>query len=186
MAVLAEAISVILRFQTIEARYPGGWEGYVKGAPNKTLCTDQRLARVGFMAPADVANFISRLERLGFEFVCDGNAIDVCVVDQLQGPTARCAWLEYLHMDIYGDGETIYTAVCREVGDHRNDVSTPGSWDIRASLTRNHQWISNQEMRDRLELMRHENGVNVFRDRSTGKEVYLSGTQVDSDTASGD
>ena len=176
MAVLAEAISVIMRCETIEARYPGGREGYVKDAPNKTLCTDERLARVGFMAPPDVANFISRLERLGFEFVRHGNAIDMCVVDQLQGPTARCDWLEYFHMDSYSGGGSVCVAVCRETGDQRSELFTPRSWDIRSSLTRNYQWITNEKTRERLELIRHENGVNVFRDRSTGKEVYLGHT----------
>jgi len=176
MAVIVEGISVIVRCESIEARYPGGWEGYVKDAANKTFCNDELLARVGFMAPYDVDRFVSRLERLGFEFVRDGRAIDVCVVDQIIGPTAPCDWLEYLHMDIHGGGETVCVAVCRAVGDQRNDVFTPESWDIQDSLSRNYKWIPSEEMRERLELIRHENGVDVFRDRTTGKEVYMGRT----------
>lgn len=176
MAVLAEAISVIMRCETIETRYPGGWEGYVKDAPNKNLCTDGRLARVGFMSPYDATSFVSRLEQLGFEFVRDGKAVDVCVVDQLQGPASRCEWLECLHMDISGDGETICVAVCREAGDQSNDVYPPETWKIHDSLSRNCKFIPNENVKDRLELIRHENGLDVFRDRTTGKIFYMGRT----------
>lgn len=176
MAVLIEAISVIVRGETIEARYPGGWQAYVKDAPNMTLCNDEHLARVGFMAPYDVDRFVSRLKRLGFEFVRDGMAIDVCVVDQLQGPTVRCEWLEYLHMDISGDGETVCVAVCRVTGDQRNGVFTPESWNIRNCLSRNYQFVPTEKMKERLELIRHENGQDVFRERATGKEFYMGRT----------
>ena len=176
MAVLAEAISVIVCCQTIETRYPGGWDSYVKDAPNKTLCNDEHLARVGFMAPYDVGRFVSRLERSGFEFVRDGKAIDVCVVDQVQGPTARCDWLEYLHMDICGDGETICVAVCRAAGDQGNDVFTSESWNIRDCISRNYQFIPTENVKERLELIRHENGQDVFRERASGKEFYMGRT----------
>ena len=176
MAVLAEAISVIMRCETIETRYPRGGDGYVKDAPNKTLCTDGRLARVGFMAPHDVKSFVSRLEKLGFEFVRDGKAIDMCVVDQLHGPTARCEWLEYLHMDISDSSETICVAVCREVGDQGNDVYPPETWNIHDSLSRNCRFIPNENVKDRLELIRHENGLDVFRDRTTDKVFYMGRT----------
>jgi hypothetical protein len=65
MAVLVEGISVIVRRDAVQSLYPGGWEGFVADAPNKTLCADPNLARVGFMAPDDVKAFVAQLERVG-------------------------------------------------------------------------------------------------------------------------
>jgi len=61
MAVLVEAISVIVRRKAIDHSYPGGWDAFVAEVPNKTLCADDQLARVGFMTPQDVQNFIRAL-----------------------------------------------------------------------------------------------------------------------------
>lgn len=45
MAVLVEAISVIVRRDAIRGKYPGGWQGFVAAVPNGTLCYDDDLAR---------------------------------------------------------------------------------------------------------------------------------------------
>lgn len=65
MAVLVEAISVIVRRDAINQRFAGGWEAFVECVPNATLCYDADLARVGFMARADAQAFIHRLEVRG-------------------------------------------------------------------------------------------------------------------------
>lgn len=54
MAVLIEAISVVVRKDAIEKRFPGGWDSFLDEIPNNTLCTDGELVRVGFMSPQDV------------------------------------------------------------------------------------------------------------------------------------
>jgi hypothetical protein len=72
MAVLVEAISVIVRRARLEAIYPGGWEGFVRDCPNRTLCADANLVRVGFMTPAGVQEWVERLTAAGLEFIRDG------------------------------------------------------------------------------------------------------------------
>jgi hypothetical protein len=64
MAVLIEAISVAIRQETLEAKYPGGIEGFVRDVPNQTFCADSYLARVGFMTPVDVEGYIRQLARV--------------------------------------------------------------------------------------------------------------------------
>ena len=54
MAVLVEAISVIVRAAAIHQKYPGGWEAFKRIIPNQTLCADNELVRIGFMTPDDV------------------------------------------------------------------------------------------------------------------------------------
>lgn len=47
MAVLVEAISIIIKRNVIEEKFPNGWEGFILEAPNGSLCADDELARVG-------------------------------------------------------------------------------------------------------------------------------------------
>ena len=44
MAVLVEAISVIVRRNAIESKYRCGWKAFVDDVPNSTLCADDEIA----------------------------------------------------------------------------------------------------------------------------------------------
>jgi len=46
MTVLVEGISVIIKREVIERKFPGGWQDFVKDVPNQTLCADDELARI--------------------------------------------------------------------------------------------------------------------------------------------
>ena len=94
MAVLVEAISVIIRVDAIEARHAGGFDAFEAAIPNETACSDGELVRVGFMAPADVEAYVGALTAKGLRYVADGVAHDIVVVDQQRGPLVRCEWLE--------------------------------------------------------------------------------------------
>jgi hypothetical protein len=65
MAVLVEGISAIVRVQAIHDRCAGGWPAFDDNVPNNTLCSDNEVARVGFMMPADCEAFVGGLERHG-------------------------------------------------------------------------------------------------------------------------
>ncbi len=106
MAVLVEAISVIVRRDAIDRKFASGWTEFLDMVPNQTLCYDSELARVGFMSPADVQSFISRLELGGLIFARDGSALDMAVVDQLHGVTLAADWLELARLPI-GEGATV-------------------------------------------------------------------------------
>lgn len=97
MAVLCDAISVIVSVAAIETHIPGGLEAYQRAAPS-SFCTDGHLTRVGFMHRNDVAYWIGKLEDAGLVFVDDPSAetpvaIDIAVVDQMVGPTCEVPWL---------------------------------------------------------------------------------------------
>ena len=102
MAVLVEAISVIVRRDAITARFSGGWRQFLAIVPNSTLCSDEDLARVGFMSPPDIEAFVRRLEKGGLTFVRDGQAVDIAVVDQMRGPTMPSEWLEFARLSLGG------------------------------------------------------------------------------------
>lgn len=107
MAVLVEGISVIVRREAIERKIAGGWDAFRKTVPNRTLCADEEIARVGFMSPSDTRMYIEMLERLGLRFRENGEAVDLAVVDQLGGPTVKCRWLEFGRLPHGGEGRTI-------------------------------------------------------------------------------
>jgi Tetratricopeptide repeat len=92
MSVLAEALSVIVRRDAVEAIYPGGVDGLLRDCPNDTFCADAHLARIGFMSPHDVQAFVGALEAAGLSFTTTGPT-DICLVDQLSGPTFACDWV---------------------------------------------------------------------------------------------
>ena len=94
MAVLVEAISVIVRKDAIERAYPSGWRDFVEYVPNETFCADDDLARVGFMNPRDVKRFIERICTHGLIHMSGGKFVDIAVVDQQRGPTQPCDWLQ--------------------------------------------------------------------------------------------
>ena len=101
MAVLVEAISVIVRRPAIAERFNGGWPAFQRAIPNATGCYDDDLARVGFMTPADVEAFVSELEAGGLIFRREGKAGDFAVVDQLRGPTVPAPWLEVAKVELF-------------------------------------------------------------------------------------
>ncbi len=90
MAVLFEANSVIIRTQAIRERYTGGWNEFAEAVPNGTLCTDDDVARVGFMNPDDCESYVASLERRGLTFLRDGQSQDIAVAIQTDGIIVPC------------------------------------------------------------------------------------------------
>jgi hypothetical protein len=96
MAVLVEAISIIVRLEAIASRYDGGRAAFVVNVPNRTPCCDNELAGVGFMNPDDCKAFVHWLGRKGIPFE-NGAGPDVVVADQLCGITPACAPEPFIH-----------------------------------------------------------------------------------------
>lgn len=96
MSVLCEALSVIVPVRRLAEAFPGGLAGYRDRVPNRTFCEDGQLTRVGFMASDDVGAWISLLQSESRLVPSRGQIwIDLAVVDQFNGPTAPCEWLEF-------------------------------------------------------------------------------------------
>jgi hypothetical protein len=173
MAVLIEAISVIIRRMDIHNRYPGAWDQFAADCPNRTLCADEHIARVGFMTPLDAKDFVGRLVDLGFVHLTNGEAVDIAVVDQYACPLAPVRWLEVGSVTV--DGESV--AACRLVGDESHILISPDGWTREHSLSNGSGFAAPEgEAADRLRFMRHENGQDVFEDRQTGKQYYVGRT----------
>jgi hypothetical protein len=169
MAVLVEAISVVIRRSRIESAYPGGWERFVADCPNETLCADGDLARIGFMTPADVESYVRGLGEMGLVFQQNGKAIDIAVVDQRRGPTISCSWLAFDHLEINGN----CVAASRLAGSAEQSLVTPQGWVFDDSLSATYGFIPTGAEHKSLRFLRHENGVDVYLNTLTGREVFV-------------
>ena len=185
MAVLVEAISVIVRRDAIDAKYPGGWEAFVEDTPNATLCYDDEIARVGFMAPSDIGTFVNHLERHGLRSLEDGKAVDLAVADQQQGLATECDWLEFGRIELGDSGKVsacwLFEGPRMGYGLHMPgtsmQIATPPGWQFEGSLSQKFGFVPSGQENKRLEFLRNQNGVDVFIDLTTGKEVYVGRTR---------
>ncbi len=171
MAVLIEGISVVARQDAVERKYPGGWAAFAKNPPNNTFCADDSLARVGFMNPDDVRAYVTMLERSGLIFQDEGRAVDFAVVDQSRRPTTPVEWLSLGKIEIKGCEITIAW-----IGEeYDGGVAFPSGWSPEGAL----RFVAADDMDDRMKFLRRENGVEVYLDLRTGKEMYVGRPRVD-------
>lgn len=57
-------------------------------------------------------------------------------------------------------------------------LSTPEGWCYENSLSANFNYVANEEMKEKLKFLRHNDGLDVYLDLSTGKEVYIGRTRL--------
>ena len=154
MAVLVEGISVVIRKDAIQSKMAGGEERFRLLVPNSTYCDDGELARVGFLAPADVQAFVEELVDAGLEFMEDGQCIDIAVCDQQRGPTAECQWLEFAHLSMEGgkvgaawifEGERLIHGI--HMSSTKMTLATPAGWRFEGSLSDKFQFIPDDATR---------------------------------------
>jgi hypothetical protein len=172
MALLAEGISVVIKRVAIDKMYPGGWDAFVKDAPNKTLCYDDNIVRVGFMTPLDVGDYIDHLEGYGFQHMLNENAADMVVVDQLQGLCEKCNWLEVIYFFIDDDPKKRVTA-CQIIGDDNKDMYSPDNWDFESSLSNQYAFVPCGQEDKSLKYLGYEDNVDVYLNLLTGEKSYI-------------
>ena len=172
MPVLVEAFSVIIRAAAISAKYRGGWPRFRSDVPNATFCSDGELARVGFMTPPDFIAYIELLEARGLQHLDGDRAVDFAVVNMLDEPELlhECDWLEFGETEL-DDGRRV--AACRLAGSDSEELAVPEGWTGPVEM----MYLPPEETNARMRLLRRRpNGVEVFEDRTTGKEWYAGRT----------
>lgn len=173
MAVLVEAISVIIRSDAIEQRHLGGFEAFEAEIPNKTACSDGELVRIGFMVPADVEDYILRLSTKGLRYLVEGTATDIIVVDQQSGPLARCEWIEAGRVSLDPEGTQMIT-IAQLVNSQLEGFAAPPGWDYAESLSRSFGFVKDAHNQSAgMRFLRHENGRDIYWNEFTDKEVFV-------------
>jgi hypothetical protein len=173
MAVLVEATSVIILAESLLNKFPGGWEAFEKIVPNRTMCADNEIVRVGFMTPQDVESFVKTLELNGLKFLRGNEAMDIAVADQRRGLTSKCSWLEFGHVNLDGKNRV---AACRMVDSQVSEIVTPLGWKFEGSLSSTYNFVPAEHLEKGMKYLRHENGLDVYLNPITGEEVYVGRT----------
>jgi hypothetical protein len=176
MAVLIEALSVVVRLETIIDKYPGGVDQYIVDCPNNTLCLDDDLVRVGFMTGHDAFDFIGSLERLGLKYIDDDEFDEIAVVDQYDGIVRPCDWLEYMNLVIF-EGD-IRVSICRIKGSAIDCVAFPRGWVYENSLSKKNITLDSADFEGRMTFLRREGGVEFYLDKVTGIETFVKRTII--------
>ena len=174
MAVLIEAISVVVRRETIANKYRGGLDQYIEDCPNRTLCMDEDIVSVQFMTGRNAFDFVGSLEHDGFRYVVNNEYDEIAVVDQFLGITLPCEWLEFLNIVIFkGD---LRVKACNIMGNPLGKLALPAGWVYENSLSKLSIVTDKVNFALRMTFLRKENGFDVFLDKLTEKEVYMKQT----------
>jgi hypothetical protein len=164
MSVLIEGISVVVRNETLEEKFPGGAVAYCLDCPNKTFSTDGRLTRVGFMVPNDVGFFVRCLQKRGLLWVDSEKRFrDVAVVDQLSGPTSTCDWLVY---ERQFDGP----AYAWQTGTELGELAVPRDWCYEESLSKDFVYTPKKGADRWRAAEGHRDGCDLYIHPRTGRK----------------
>jgi len=186
MAVLVEALSVIVRRDAIAVRFRGGWSSFFSIIPNNTFCADESLVRVGFMTPDDVESFIDKLEAGGLIIAGQEGWLDVAVVDQDMGPTLKAPWLQFARIGLDNTDYKVGSCWLRPPGKNVGagiympslsmSLATPKGWEYETSLSSesNRKFVVTEKMNSEYKFLRREDGQDIYLDVATGKECFVS------------
>jgi len=180
MAVLVEAISVIVRRPAIAERFNGGWPAFLQAIPNRTGCLDKHIVRVGFMSPDGVHAFVTMLEHEGLIFIRNHEAVDIAIVDQMCGPTVPAPWLTVGKIQL--SDSKIKVDACWLTGQAIDGISLPPNWKFDGSMSFTPGFFPTGSVGDRLKFLRHDNNVDVYLDLNTNKEVFVGRPVIQGDS----
>lgn len=138
MTILIEAISVVVRCDSLERLGPEASDHFYSSIPNQTYYSDARLARVGFMDEHDALGFIAFLKSLGLVHLQDDESHDFAIVLQGQRDSSRCDWLERFEIDYQGTLLEVAAFVDSEgnvhLGEEPGEFVRPYGWSLDAAI----------------------------------------------------
>src|SRR5262245_41251466 len=141
---------------------------YEQSCPNGTFCTDGEVCRVAFMTSSDAAHYIQKLESFGFVRPGVEGSPEVAVINERRGFEWPCDWLEVSRVD-FGDGQSAETAWAKGT---KLSTMVALSWWRPGTIRQ----IPMDEL-EAFEFLGSKDGVQVFRDKVTGEEVFVGRTQ---------
>ena len=172
MPVLAEALSVIIKKESLERLYVGGFIAFLQANQYKTLCYDDDIVRVGFMTPDDVGDFIDKMTSAGLKYIEDDKALDMTVVDQVKGSLAPAAWLTFGKVNILIEQKPQSLSACKEANSLSTNLITPSNWSYDGSLSQKHSFVRTEELNKDVIFVGHKDGCDIYLNKSTGKKLY--------------
>ena len=180
MAVFCEFISVIIRKDSIEKYYPGGWNNFAMSAGGRNMCCDGEIVRIGSMNPHDAHLDIENLKSKGLQFnqsLINSTSIreidDVVVLDQFVGHHESRDWLEF--------GDTVFNErkyfSCWLKGSTIETLAFPLGYLNRMSGKRQiilgRPYCTLEEFDKRYTFVRVESDFDIYLDSENGHEFYM-------------
>lgn len=129
-------------------------DAFAANAPNRTFCTDGRLARLAFMTEADRRHFLATA----------GLAPATFARADRHGPAVDADWVEV--------GRYAGVMAAWRRGDPREPIVVPVAWTSEEL-----EFGTSADVAAHLERLGVDGDVEVYLDRRTGKKVYVGRTQ---------
>ena len=85
--------------------------------------------------------------------------------NQREGFTVACDWLG---TDVDGHGIRYCWLIGREPG----EIAVPAGWSLESSLSESSVFVGNDELDERVEFIRMDGPIYVYRDKTTGEELF--------------
>ncbi|HEV7318822.1 MAG TPA: hypothetical protein VGO04_09465 [Ensifer sp.] len=170
MAVIIEAISVVLNGDALKSKYLGGVENFLKSLPNDSIRGDGDLVALTFTSPQAVQKYVTELESAGLIYKLEERSIDICVVDQRDGILVACSWAQFGHLFWNNDAQK-KVAVCVSDPNIAQRIVVPAGWSFEESLTAKSIYM--EQIPENLKKIRENITEDVYVDKNTGQEFYL-------------
>ena len=161
LPVQIHCIAVVIRNEALDRCLDGGSSNFASIAPNSMSYSGGRLSQASFMSPVDAEEFAKQLEIRGLTRHCE-NPEFVIVSSHNQDVKPACQWLVLFEYE----GRLIATV--KDSASRK--VIAPAS--DKMSDTNSIAHLSAEEVDQRLEFVERENGIDTFRDKTTGKLLY--------------
>jgi len=94
MSIQLEFLNIIIRKSTLQSKYLGGLEQFIKDIPNQSFREDEELVRFGCMNGTDLEKFIDLTLERGLEFK-EKETDDFVIINSYSGSSWKVDWLEH-------------------------------------------------------------------------------------------
>ena len=173
MAVFCDFISIIIRKDSIDKYFPGGWTRFVLELPNYSMATDGEVVRVGFMNPADTLIYLDFLKGEGLQYRQSGTREinDIEDLDRFNGHLEKRSWLEFGDREFKGQEYFC----CWKKNSSIDTLSFSSQNNKGEPVYHVMRHLPPEIFNRRLSFIRVENGLDIYLDTKykNGRELYL-------------
>ena len=160
MAVFCEFISVIIRRDSIDKYFSGGWNRFVLELPNYSMLTDGEIVNVGFMNPSDTASYLNFLKGEGLQYRQSGTREinDIEDLDRFNGHLEKRNWLEFGDREF--NGQEYFC--CWKKDSLIDTLSFPSRRNEGGPLYPVPKHYEPEDFNKKFKFIRVENGLDIY------------------------
>ena len=160
MAVYCEFISVIIRRDSIDKYFSGGWTRFVLELPNYSMLTDGEIVNVGFMNPSSTASYLDFLKDEGLQYRQSGTREinDIEDLDRFNGHLEKRNWLEFGDREF--NGQEYFC--CWKKDSLIDTLSFPSRRNEGGPLYPVPKHYEPEDFNKKFKFIRVENGLDIY------------------------